>query len=67
MGAVDANYDSQLDQMIVRTTNRLTVVKKLADDIAVLLQPTRPGFSLPARSEEHRVGKECRSRWSPYH
>ncbi len=20
-----------------------------------------------ARSEEHRVGKECRSRWSPYH
>src|SRR2546430_9098990 len=22
---------------------------------------------LPARSEERRVGKECRSRWSPYH
>ena len=22
---------------------------------------------LGARSEEHRVGKECRSRWSPYH
>ena len=21
----------------------------------------------PARSEERRVGKECRSRWSPYH
>ena len=21
----------------------------------------------PARSEELRVGKECRSRWSPYH
>src|SRR5215203_2816405 len=41
-----------------------------------------PGFDLPAkwvihtvgpvwqgghRSEERRVGKECRSRWSPYH
>src|ERR1039458_3468404 len=25
------------------------------------------GFSLLARSEERRVGKECRSRWSPYH
>src|SRR5215470_20280324 len=28
------------------------------------------GFCLPAlkgRSEERRVGKECRSRWSPYH
>ena len=28
-------------------------------------------FSLPngtaLRSEERRVGKECRSRWSPYH
>ena len=23
--------------------------------------------SLPLRSEERRVGKECRSRWSPYH
>ena len=23
--------------------------------------------SLTTRSEERRVGKECRSRWSPYH
>ena len=23
--------------------------------------------SIPTRSEERRVGKECRSRWSPYH
>ena len=22
---------------------------------------------IPHRSEERRVGKECRSRWSPYH
>src|SRR5574340_388729 len=26
-----------------------------------------PDFSEPPRSEERRVGKECRSRWSPYH
>src|SRR5687768_18185640 len=25
------------------------------------------GGPLCARSEERRVGKECRSRWSPYH
>ena len=27
------------------------------------------GYFLPplSRSEERRVGKECRSRWSPYH
>ena len=24
-------------------------------------------LSNPLRSEERRVGKECRSRWSPYH
>src|SRR3712207_3707818 len=24
-------------------------------------------FALVGRSEERRVGKECRSRWSPYH
>src|SRR3712207_1127350 len=24
-------------------------------------------IGLPGRSEERRVGKECRSRWSPYH
>src|SRR2546430_8587735 len=25
------------------------------------------GWLLVVRSEERRVGKECRSRWSPYH
>src|SRR6266581_4024909 len=27
----------------------------------------RTGEAAGARSEERRVGKECRSRWSPYH
>ena len=26
-----------------------------------------PGVDIKGRSEERRVGKECRSRWSPYH
>ena len=26
-----------------------------------------PGRGNVVRSEERRVGKECRSRWSPYH
>src|SRR2546421_6669708 len=26
-----------------------------------------PGAEARTRSEERRVGKECRSRWSPYH
>src|SRR5690242_20789893 len=39
-------------------------------DIAVLGAPGLPGKSARngrPRSEERRVGKECRSRWSPYH
>ena len=29
--------------------------------------PYDPSGKIPGRSEERRVGKECRSRWSPYH
>src|SRR2546422_10694946 len=29
--------------------------------------PVTLGFCGALRSEERRVGKECRSRWSPYH
>ena len=29
--------------------------------------PAAPPVEFPFRSEERRVGKECRSRWSPYH
>ena len=28
---------------------------------------SRVACETPGRSEERRVGKECRSRWSPYH
>ena len=28
---------------------------------------TIPSEKINGRSEERRVGKECRSRWSPYH
>ena len=34
--------------------------------IAGFLEPNA-GKVLLKRSEERRVGKECRSRWSPYH
>ena len=34
------------------------------EDFAAFL--TGHGYGL-TRSEERRVGKECRSRWSPYH
>ena len=39
------------------------LLEMLSDWIA----PTAEKADFPARSEERRVGKECRSRWSPYH
>src|SRR3712207_6566168 len=43
---------SERDERVLVTT----LTKKMAEDLTDYL-----------RSEERRVGKECRSRWSPYH
>jgi len=37
-----------MDDMMVNSLRKFTAVKTLADALAVLLQPTRPGSSLPA-------------------
>src|SRR5256885_7903585 len=38
-----------------------------AIDIELCVMPQEGLTNNPGRSEERRVGKECRSRWSPYH
>ena len=43
----------------IEVNGALEVMKKRPDAVSI--------FVLPPRSEERRVGKECRSRWSPYH
>ena len=40
--------------------------KKEEKDLARISQK-QDKIEVKARSEERRVGKECRSRWSPYH
>src|SRR2546430_11778032 len=40
---------------------------RTAAAVALTLKYLAPKDAHEARSEERRVGKECRSRWSPYH
>ena len=44
----NAGFTSRMDDMMVNSIRKFTTVKKHADDLAVLLQPARPGSSLPA-------------------
>ena len=41
----------------------------MADDKKIIFSMVgvSKAFQANKRSEERRVGKECRSRWSPYH
>ena len=44
----------------------LTTVKKVVD-VELTIHVEDGAIVEDGRSEERRVGKECRSRWSPYH
>ena len=61
------------DSQIIRTEYS-DIMKKSYIDYAMsvicarALPDARDGLKpVQRRSEERRVGKECRSRWSPYH
>ena len=45
--------------------------KQLGEKMVAFLDDNRLSYesiqTFSTRSEERRVGKECRSRWSPYH
>ena len=60
------HYGKILEQMIRKTTERGNSPEK---DVLVrmLANHMKKTFIVAERSEERRVGKECRSRWSPYH
>src|SRR5256885_16279760 len=48
--------------------HRQSLKGPLISEIGIRCPPTRLGQRKShSRSEERRVGKECRSRWSPYH
>ena len=49
--------------------NRLKIISNFSGSagLAIILKNKNYLFTDGRRSEERRVGKECRSRWSPYH
>src|SRR2546426_8021746 len=49
---------------LVTEEAKVEITMRTAFDIA---RSGRPGPVVVDRSEERRVGKECRSRWAPYH
>ena len=52
-------------KMSLVPTNQIgAYLRKMAIDGYIIYTDTK---DIQARSEERRVGKECRSRWSPYH
>ena len=56
----------------ITITNRGTVGTQLISRHWIIQDDTGErrevkGLGVLCRSEERRVGKECRSRWSPYH
>ena len=38
-----------------------------AENVVLTIMDVCSDMDMVYRSEERRVGKECRSRWSPYH
>ena len=66
---VNDNYKVILGDEIIEHFEP-TMKKKIANANLGNGEPfgfTMDNFTSSARSEERRVGKECRSRWSPYH
>ena len=57
--------DPGIEQSILNFSNGMGCDAVIITAASELLDPIN--FSGSIRSEERRVGKECRSRWSPYH
>ena len=53
-----------LPEMRMDNVRNIGAFRSDPENLAALADP---GWLARSRSEERRVGKECRSRWSPYH
>ena len=68
MGAFDfVEKPLSLDKTVLVIRNALHQRQLEAENRALRARVDRTQTMVGERSEERRVGKECRSRWSPYH
>ena len=54
-------------QRDVSARRRADETRKIVELLPNVAQRIQDFHRVKIRSEERRVGKECRSRWSPYH
>src|SRR5256885_14198854 len=75
-GVIEANEHQMVQNVFHLDDRSLTSIMVPRGDVQWLdadmtvteaLQASADDHSKGGRSEERRVGKECRSRWSPYH
>ena len=72
---VKVTYKTSTKKSAKAKTKKLTYTLKVAkvgvalsgDSVVAVGSTTKLTNTKKHRSEERRVGKECRSRWSPYH
>src|SRR5260221_9747247 len=58
---------SRNSELIIVLGEDIAALAGLALALIAILLALVTGIPMFDRSEERRVGKECRSRWSPYH
>ena len=67
LGNEDFGVDVNIVREIVRVPPFITRVPNAPGYIRGVINLRGTIVPVSSRSEERRVGKECRSRWSPYH
>src|SRR5256885_11558918 len=60
-------YTGSIAGTAILTNSGQTDLGDLQYEVVVLEPRSNTVLARSSRSEERRVGKECRSRWSPYH
>ena len=64
---IGASLCSSIDDVLLISRKGQAIRFRASDDELRPMGRATSGVTGTTRSEERRVGKECRSRWSPYH